>query len=695
MRTLTLELLRHGPAHNQLLSPLTPYLALCENHPAVTLQMPLEHNQLLHRLGALSYQLGEASRSFQLHDTARLLAELLGHIPGLPAAMGRAADGGGDAAQEIIHLRLVLSASELALLPFELAMSPPGCPGSGQPLLLQSQSPVCITRETQRVPETALVWPDETRVLCVLASPAGVEPIPALAHVLALRQQIEPWVSRPDQLGQHLQVISHASLEAIEAACAATAFTHVHILAHGCEVREGYDTRFGLMLHRAGDADGAADVVSGERLASALRTSRACAAGGSRGPAVVTLASCNSGAVGSVAGVGASIAHALHQAGIPLVIASQFPLSFGGSVRMVEALYGGLLWGEDPRILLVDLRRQLHAEFPASHDWASLTAYSSLPANFSAQLVDAQIQRAMRSIDVALTQADAVIARLPASAPLAPLQPPPGARATKGLLKPAAAASLQVESTPDELMRALDQVIVRVRTAKQRLQSTMERHDAQRTRILGLLASTEKREAALAHQRFLRSDDASQRDAQRAAMWAALARSRGLYFKCYERERLPYWTTQYLSLTLVLAASGRLAADAAAPGRDLAALWSLAEVQALHDLSAPQPSQRSWALGNLIELYLLAPTIAGLPKRGPAWHKQAAGMARSLAEGAQEGAFEVFATRRQVQRYLDWYARLGADSAISSLPKGLLDAADAVLAALPLETPVPWQYAKG
>jgi len=37
MRTLTLELLRHGPAHNQLLSPLTPYLALCENHPAVTL----------------------------------------------------------------------------------------------------------------------------------------------------------------------------------------------------------------------------------------------------------------------------------------------------------------------------------------------------------------------------------------------------------------------------------------------------------------------------------------------------------------------------------------------------------------------------------------------------------------------------------------------------------------------------------
>ena len=54
MRTITLELLRHGPAHNQLLSPLTPYLALCEDHEAVTLQVKLEHRSLLHQLRALS-----------------------------------------------------------------------------------------------------------------------------------------------------------------------------------------------------------------------------------------------------------------------------------------------------------------------------------------------------------------------------------------------------------------------------------------------------------------------------------------------------------------------------------------------------------------------------------------------------------------------------------------------------------------
>ena len=98
MRTITLELLRHGPAHNQLLSPLTPYLALCENHEAVTVQVTLEHSQLLHRLRALSYRLGEEARQFQLQDTARWLAGLLASIPGLSAELQRGQGCGPDAA---------------------------------------------------------------------------------------------------------------------------------------------------------------------------------------------------------------------------------------------------------------------------------------------------------------------------------------------------------------------------------------------------------------------------------------------------------------------------------------------------------------------------------------------------------------------------------------------------------------------
>ena len=663
MRTITLELLRHGPAHNQLISPLTPYLALCENHPAVSWQLPLEHNQLLHRLRALSYQMGDESRAFQLQDTARLLAELLASIPGLAAEMGRAEAGP-------VHLRLVLSASELALLPFELALTPPGLPGAGQPLLLQPQQQVCITRETRRVADTALPWPQQTRVLMVVASPPGVPAVPDLAHLLALRGRLAAWIGSPDQLDQHLTVLTQASLEAIEAACAEHDFSHVHILAHGSEYAAGYDTRFGLMLHAAGDPEGAADIVSGERLAGALRTTRQGGGGRLSSPAVVTLASCNSGAVGSVAGAGASLAHALHQAGIPMVIASQFPLSFGGSVRLVEKLYDGLFWGDDPRSLLIELRRLLHSQFPETHDWASVTAYTSLPADFERRLGAAQIQRAMTAINLALSGADAAVLRLAAAAQA------PGVEAT-----PTATAAAETRSA-----------MAQVRSAKQRLTDLVARLPDQRGRVLNLLASTEKREAEFAHSRAV-----SLATAPDDAMWAGLARARQLYFDHYALGRSPYAAIQYLSLGAVLQHAGRAAGGAAGgaelPGRAADKLWDLAEVQAQLDLQDPDPQIRVWALGNLIELYLLAPTIAGVAGRDPDWPALATAHAERLLATSANGAFELFSTRRQIKRYVDWYARLAQPD--RPWDARVLAAAARIVALLPAEVVTTWNYATG
>ncbi len=679
MRTITLELLRHGPAHNQLLSPLTQYLALCENHSAVTLQLPMEHNQLRYRLGALAYRMGEEPRQFQLRDTARLLGELLATIPGLTADMNRRVAGVAVDEDTNTHLRLVLSASELALLPFELALAPAGFPGAGQPLLLQSQSPVCITRETRRVAEETVVWPEETRVLFVVASPPGQQPVPAAAHLLALRTRLEPWVGTTaadpnspgnSKLGRHLTVLTQASAEAIERACAEQVYTHVHILAHGCEYRDGYDTRFGLVLHAPDDPMGPPDIVSGERLATALRTARKGSSGELSRPAVVTLASCNSGNVGSVAGVGASIAHALHQAGIPMVIASQFPLSFGGSVRLVEELYDGLLWGEDPRTLLIDLRRMLHTQFPDTHDWASVTAYSSLPANFNTQLASVQIQRAMKSINVALDLADEVVARTPRTR-----------RSERGTGNLGGSAR-----TPELMGRELDAAIVRVRTAKQRLARLLERHGGDRPRILGLLASTEKREAALSYEIRKRTADATAGARLMADVWTALARARQLYFDTFGLDPSSFWSAvQYLSLTIVLQLANRLPPGAETPSQAAEKLWDLAEVQSLRDLSSAKSSVREWALGNLIELYLLAPAMPAVAARYPAanWIERARQHAASLADSASADSFEVFSTRRQIARYLDWYAEL----CDGKLPESVLAIADAVIDLLPAQRP--------
>ncbi len=249
---------------------------------------------------------------------------------------------------------MILSASELALLPFELATAPNGFPGSGQALLLQSQLPLCITREVRRVNNEKLPWlGKQPRILFAAASPPGVGAIPLESHLLALRKVIDPWLSYYDEsdpealrkaLDPHLVVCPQATVDQIQKACAGGDITHVHILAHGMAFSDAGDERFGLALHDARNPAGIPS-VDGVRLAALLRTPDR--QGGISGPSVVTIASCESANQGAVLGAGASVAHAVHEAGVPLVVGSQFPLSFAASVLMVECLYE-LLWGKDP-----------------------------------------------------------------------------------------------------------------------------------------------------------------------------------------------------------------------------------------------------------------------------------------------------------------------------------------------------------
>lgn len=674
MRTITLELVRHGPAHNQLLSPLTQYLALCENHPAVTLQLPLEHGQMLYRLGALAYRMGKDPREFQVQDTARLLGDLLAMIPGLTADMNRREHGAAKPDDDnTTHLRLVLSASELALLPFELALAPIGFPGAGQPLLLQSLGPVSITRETRRVAEDEVVWPDRTRVLFVTASPNGLPPPPAEAHLLALRDKLAPWVRarrrgadaadtdarRPDNdIAQHLTVLTNASLEAIQQACAQAqaepegGYTHVHILAHGGEYTEGYNTRFGLVLHDPANPSGPADYVSGERLVTALRTSRKGSAGQFARPAVVTLASCHSGAIASVTGVGASIAHALHADGIPMVIASQFPLSFGGSVRMVEILYEGLFSGQDPRRLMIDLRRALYTQFPDTHDWASVTAYSSLPPSFDRQLAKVQINRAQASIDVALKLADEVVAGVERNQ---------RSRGSQGNQKPpkktrAEAKNGRLPDNDGEMKTAMR----RVREAQARLARLSEQLPSQRARIVALLASSDKREAALEYEMLKDRDDEVSKEQKDRCVWPPLARARSRYDEAFSLDPAGHWAVvQFLSLTVLMRQCGQPEVGKDLEGRDPQKLWMLAEVQSQRDRLSGDATKRAWALGNLVELYLMQPLVWNEdPAADTGWSRRAIDAARELAAMTGEAAFEIFSTRRQIVRYLDLYMDL-------------------------------------
>ena len=152
--------------------------------------------------------------------------------------------------------------------------------------------------------------------------------------------------------------------------------------------------------------------MSGDQFASALTS---VGNGTIHRPTVVTVASCDSGNVGTVVLPGASFAHALHQAGVALVVASQFPLSKQGSVPLAASLYEGLLWGEHPLVLLQQLRAELHARYTASwHDWASLVVYEAIPFALKEQLDCLRYVQSKRAIDVALDRSDRAV-RDPAS----------------------------------------------------------------------------------------------------------------------------------------------------------------------------------------------------------------------------------------------------------------------------------------
>lgn len=655
MRTITLELLRHGPAHNQLLSPLTPYIALCENHGAVTVHVPFGHNQFLHRLEALGYGPDEDNRVFELKDTAAILGEILALVPGLTAEANKRELGD----DPLTHLRLIISASELALLPFELAVAPAGLPGAGQQLLLQSQMPLCLTREVRRAPDDDLEWSNrKPRVLFAAAAPPDVGGIPLEAHLLALRRAIEPWVrfyntsiddqthnnnkKNYDRVEEHFVFIPEATIEKIEEHCAMGTFTHVHILAHGVQVREGHDTRYALALHHPRNGE-QTDRVSGVRLATALRASDRGVGKGLARPIVATLAACDAGNYGSVAGAGASIAHALHEGGISMVVAGQFPLSFEGSVRLVEVIYEGLLWGADPRHLLYDLRRRLYSQSRQTHDWASLTAYLSLPREFEQQLWNVQIEQAMGSINAAMSYADEVIRRQSARLK--------GERSQKKSLQQSESNVTPPQTENSDEFR--EDARLRMSAARKKLEELLERIPKQQGRIHGLLASTAKRQGEVLFRAgfSLESQD-------------LLASARDHYWESFRVDRAHHWAVvQYLSLTLVikhtdspLAKLIKLEQEQLRPEQDPKALWTLARTLSLYDLHHVNAVTRSWSHGNLIELHLLSllPELAGLESKEDS-ERSALSHTDQLVDIAGRNSFEVFSTRRQMLRYLEWY----------------------------------------
>lgn len=403
IRTVTVEFLRKGPPHNQLLSPLTEYLGVCGDAGAGPVSVPYEQavfNALLDEMRYVDFdEQRQAPRQRALRTLGRDIGEVLGAVPGFTGSLVEH--------DSLLNLRIVASASELARLPFELAKLPSGAGRStNEWLAVQSATPVCITRRSRTVQTQRARWhiSPRPRVLFIVGLDIPVDL--ARQHRDALMDALAPWDTfQIDHESYSEDCLVEMgpfrgetpTVEAIRKELK-SGYSFVHILAHGAESQEAEALTYGLYLPAAGDpranaTEEVSDVVTGERFASILSSIPRKA-----WPSVVFTATCDSANEGDLLVPGGNFAQALHEAGVPLVVASQFPLTTEGSVTLTRAFYEDLFWGDEPLPILLNARAQLHAEYGHTHDWASLVIYDGLPSDLHSQVTACRYERAKRAL---------------------------------------------------------------------------------------------------------------------------------------------------------------------------------------------------------------------------------------------------------------------------------------------------------
>src|SRR3990170_1091444 len=630
-RRVTLELLRKGPAHNQLLSPLTEYLCLCGNFGATIVTVPWEHEQFLRKVRELCYHdygtthSGDDEnvrrRQETIGELAKEMGGLLGAVPGLAHGINGASMNGQ---ATLTHVRMVISAAELAMLPFELSKNIAGIPGGKENWLsLHTSHPVCITRHVRSVTHRHVKWPNKPKILFIAASPAGK--IPLKSHLHALVAAVKPWVKsfdykNPDDIlkktSEILTIIPAADIEMITSACEKENYTHIHILAHGAEDKKTPGSPFGIALHDSRDPS-KADVVTGTRLAAAVCPLKR----GHPGPAVITLASCDSGAISSVIhSTGASFAHDLHKEGIPLIIASQSPLTFYGSIMLVEEIYGNLLWGADPIKTILNLRTKLYAlRSTDNHDWASLVIYECLQDTLKDYLAYTAYNCVKAAIDNILWQADEIISN---------------------------------GHVPTE--ESIEGLLNHIKTIAKRYPD----NETYKVEILGLLGTLEKRKAELYYRVALNTSDMKESKRWLIKSYETLLATRRLYFDAMSKSLMTrtnfrsssHWLiTQYLSLSMVLCCND-----------DDIGYWQTAMKAAETDIRYVT-DERIWAHSSLAELYLIRLAYSECLRTEDITREKAAAMAlehiRKVRELSKADAFQIQSTRRQLKRYLEWWCK--------------------------------------
>ncbi|MCL6257477.1 CHAT domain-containing protein [Aquiflexum sp. TKW24L] len=627
MKQLILGIARAGTHNNYLLNEDTRYISMFGTKPEVTFTISCGHDKLIEKISQLRYNDADPSSADEaISYFQRITSKLLQDLKYLTIDENDLSP---------LHIRLVATPLELAQVPFEFFPCPENISeGKKIPLLAHPDRIISLTREIRQETEANYSWPHKPRILFAWAQPDPKMPVPHKEHQAVLEKMVSH-LARPKKtiaypepnLSEFLTTIPHASIEAIQQEILhgqkeERPYTHFHLLAHGGgQIKNAAVMEFRLLLCKNNTTD-KIHRVPGESLAKALVPDNQ-----KLSPAVVSLSVCDSGNIGNTILPSGSVAYQLHQAGIPCIIASQFPLTQSGSTILIKTLFEKMVNGYDPRLALYETRVVLKKE--QSHDWSSMIAYARFPDDIDEQLESSQLNWRFDSMKVSNSWVDHIFKHWD--------------EFTKEQM--------------DELFliiknKLLHSIEVLEKMMDSNNESTLKPQN--QSEHFGLLGSSFKRKAEFLFRWANLNPQSS--DGLIAESNAALERAKIYYKKGFETNPFSHWNaTQYLALQAI---------SQSIPDSDQE-IWSVTQFMATRDgKTLKDQAARIWAWGTLAELYLLKPlNMPGSnPKDDQDEINQAMEQVQKIAASDKQYNNAKESMARQLERYIHWWPKVYPDT---------------------------------
>ncbi len=228
-------------------------------------------------------------------------------------------------------------------------------------LCLSAKTPLVRYLDVQRPFELLPLIPP-LRVLVVMANPAGLKPLDLEKE----RQGIEQaWGHKA---GVEVDFLDTATIQELSKKLDEADYHVLHYMGHG-----GFDPKQGVGALAMEKEDGKKDLLDGRTLGIMLHDETSIR--------LVFLNACDTGKLGNLAGQDpfAGVATALVMAGVPAVVAMQFPISDPAALAFAECFYPQIAKGVPVDASVAEGRKAIRISYPKSMEWATPVLFMRSP----------------------------------------------------------------------------------------------------------------------------------------------------------------------------------------------------------------------------------------------------------------------------------------------------------------------------